>query len=192
MGRGDHLGNRRHADRIGSEKAQHAYFGRGLIARTRHSRVNTLTERDSLFGSRLRCRLAQAPVVGFAHVREARSQRLVIDSRQGVCARQIDVIGNEHQVARLEGNVDAAGGVRDDKEADPQAAEYPRREGRLRRRIALIEVNPPLQGCDAHALEFAQDQPARVSRGGGGREMRDLAEPDDNALPERTRQGSES
>jgi len=66
---------------------------------------------------------AQRLGIGLAHVGKADAEVVDVRSAQRVHAHQIDVIGDEHQIAGLELGVDSAGGVGDDELFDAQAAD---------------------------------------------------------------------
>ena len=61
----------------------------------------------------------QFGVIGRRHIGEALAEGLEVGTDQRV-GHQVDMVADDHQVARLEGGVQAAGGIRHEKELDAQ------------------------------------------------------------------------
>ncbi len=102
MAGGDDLEHGRHPDRVRAETLQHAQLGAGLVGRPREHDVDPLVEADAgPFGggagpSR------QLGVVRVGQGREPRAEDVDVGTEQRVVARQVEVVGDEHQLAGLE------------------------------------------------------------------------------------------
>ena len=57
---------------------------------------------------------AQARGVGLRHVEEAWAEAVVVGAGDGIASGEIDVVGDEDELALFEGGIDAAGGVGED------------------------------------------------------------------------------
>ena len=99
---------------------------------------------------------AQRRVVGVAHVGEPRPERVVVrpDERRG--SLQVEVIRDEHEIARREIFAHAAACIRDDERLRAQAPEHADAEHDPVGGVALVEVRPPLHHRDRHAGERAR------------------------------------
>ena len=84
---------------------------------------------------------------------------------------EVDVVGDNHQVANLEGGVHTAGGIRYEERFDAQFVHYTDREGHLLHGVALIIVEAALHGQDVHSAELAEDELSLMSLNGGHREI---------------------
>ena len=61
---------------------------------------------------------------------------------------QVDVVGDEHQVAATMMWIHAAARVGDQHRLDAEGREDPHGKRHLLRRIAFVEMKPPLHGYD--------------------------------------------
>ena len=95
------------------------------------------------------------------HVWETGSQFGHVGPDQRI-GHQVDMVGDDHQVARAERCIDAARGVRDEQEADAEQPHDADREGHLLHRIAFVVVEPSLHGHDAAAARLAENQTSLV------------------------------
>ena len=113
-------------------------------------------------------------VVGFVHVREARTGGEVL-AAQRVLGEEIDVVGDDHEVANLEGGVHATGSIGDEERLDAQFVHDADGERHLLHVVALVVVESALHGHDVDAPEFAEDELAAMSFDGGNGEVGDFA-----------------
>ena len=65
-----------------------------------HARVDAFRDLDPETGRSLTRSRAQLRVVGVAHVREARPERVVVRPDERRCALQVDVVGDEDEQSR--------------------------------------------------------------------------------------------
>src|SRR5436190_464282 len=61
--------------------------------------------------------------VGFGHVGEAGTQRVVVAADQRVLPHEVDVIGDQHQLAGMQFGIDRSGSVGEDHAIDAALAE---------------------------------------------------------------------
>ena len=90
-------------------------------------------------------------------------------------ALQVEVIRDEHEVARREVLANAAAGVRDDERAGAEPAEDPHAEHDAVGRVALVEVRAALHHRHRHPGEGAEHERARVPERRRDRPAGDLA-----------------
>ena len=116
------LGNRRHPNGIGSKQSIHAYLSRRFITWSCEGCVNTAAGGDSQPPRLFNYQFLQISRINFRHVREAQTESRIVGTHQRVPPGEIDVIGNQHQRARPEISVHAAGGIGDDQRLCAEAA----------------------------------------------------------------------
>src|SRR6266581_105979 len=114
MPRGNHFGNRGHANEISADHAQVADLRRRFVTRPKDSCVHTLIHPDSDAVCFADGHFAEALVVGRGHVMEAQTEALIVWPRERIDALQIDVIADDHKPALHELAFDAACGVGED------------------------------------------------------------------------------
>ena len=172
--RRDHLGHRAHPHDVRTQPAQHAVLCARLQTGTGDGDVHALPQQDPLVQRHLARQRAQQLVVRLRHVREARPQRVVVRAHERVVAQQIDVVGDEHQVARVPQRVHAAAGVRDDEDARAESPQHAHGERDLLEGVALVAVEPALHRDHAPAGEGPEQELAGVTLDGREGKPRDL------------------
>ena len=93
---------------------------------------------------------------------------------QRVLPHQVDVIGDQHQLAGMKFGIDGAGGVGEDHAIDAALGQLANAQGDFGAGIAFVIMGA---AGEHHHVGFAQaagDQLAGVSRGGDGRPSRDI------------------
>ena len=100
-------------------------------------------------------------------------RRSSLGPADGITAGEVDVVGEQDQLALLEIQPDAAGGVGDHQGGDSQAPQDAYRKGDFFRGISLVGVDAALHDRDRRAGDGADDQAAAVAFHGGLREMGD-------------------
>ena len=108
-------------------------------------------------------RSLQSDVIHMSHIRETGSQLLDVGADQRVVARKVDVIGDKHQVARVEVRVDAAAGVGHNDFLYAQLFEHVDRKAELTHGQSLIVVKASLHGNDGPAVQRAEHEPRGVA-----------------------------
>ena len=88
---------------------------------------------------------------------------------------EVDVVGNHHQVANLEGWVHATCSIRDEECLDAQFVHDAHRERHFLHRVAFVVVESPLHGHDVNPAKLSEDEFAGVSLDGRYREVGDVA-----------------
>ena len=132
----EYLGHGRHPREVTPEHADHPDLCRRLEGRAEPRRVDALGQRlPDPRGCRV-CERAKFGVVGGAHVREARPQRVVVrpDERRG--SLQVQVVRDEHELSRLQILANPSAGVRDDERACSEPRQNAHAERRRVRRDA--------------------------------------------------------
>ena len=96
------------------------------------------------------------------HVGEARPELGHVGTDQRI-GHQVDVVGDDHQVAHAERRVDAARSVRHKEVFDADLLHHAHREGHLLHRVALVVVEAALHGDDPAAFDLSEDHAALVA-----------------------------
>ena len=171
----------RHADRIASEKAVHAVFGRCLVCGTCLGHIDPLAQGDSKVGGGTVGSLAKLATVDCRHVGEPWTHLVNVLSDQRV-GHEADMVGDNHQVAHGEVGIDAAGGIADEEASDTQTAHDAYGECYLLHGVAFVVVEASLHGHDRGAVELSDDEVPLVAYGGTGLEVRYVAVRDNVGL----------
>ena len=102
-------------------------------------------------------------VVGFAHIGEAYAELLVIFSVQRMLGKEIDVVGNYHQITDFKIGIHASGGIRNHQILDTQRFHHTHRKGNLFHVVSFIEMETSLHGKHIHITEFSENEFSAVS-----------------------------
>ena len=169
---GDHLGHGTHAHEVRAHRAQHAVFGACFEIRARHRDVDPFPQHD-LVVERDRVReSAQLGIVRGGHIREARSLRVDVRPNQRIVAEQVDMIGDQHEVAGHPQWMHAARDVRHDQRLCPERLQDANRKRDLLQRVALVAMEAPLHHRDPPAAECPKQQTTRMGLHGRRRKAR--------------------
>ena len=76
---------------------------------------------------------------------------------------EIDMVGDNHDVADLEFGVHTTCGIRDEQRLDAQFVHHTYWECHVLHRVALIEVETTLHGEDVNTPEFTENQFATMA-----------------------------
>ena len=166
----DDLWDGGHAHGVATHGAVHAVFSRCLEGGTCGAQIDAVDQSDVLLLGNLGGQVDELVVVGFVHIREARSGGEVL-AAQRVFGEEIDVVGDDHEVANLEGGIHATGSIGDEERLDAQFVHDADGERHLFHGVALVVVEAPLHGHDVYAAQLAEDECAGVSLDGGDGEV---------------------
>ena len=182
MGGGQGLGDGGHAHRVRTQNAHRADLGGGLKLGAGEEVVHALVnpQVDAL-GAVLR-KLSQRGGVHVGHVEEAGAEFVHIGAAQRAVTGQLDVILDDHDVARAVGLVHRAGGVGQDGGLHAQQLEQAHRDHQLLKIVALVGVEAAGHADHLFARHRAEDQLARVGIDGGDQEVRDVLVVDDDGI----------
>ena len=168
--RRDALEHGRHPDRVPAEPGEHPDLGRGLVVRPGQADVDPSASSTPSAAPaawrRARSRGLQASVRSVN--RGPSSSALRPDER--VPAGQVDVVAHDHERARPERRIEAAGRVGQHDDPWPRGA-WNSSTGWTTRPgcVALVEVEAALEHHDRPAAEAAEQQPPGVTGRRGGR-----------------------
>ena len=84
---------------------------------------------------------------------------------------EVDVVGDDHQIADAEVRAHAAGRVRHEERLDAQLVHHALREGDLPHRPSFVVVEATLHGHDVLASELSEDELSAMSLNGRHREV---------------------
>ena len=102
-------------DSVRAQYAQHPHLGGGLKAGAGQLAVHALLHGYARPLCHAADDLAELRVVDMRHVGEASAQLLDVRADEGVREKAHDVVGDEHEVARVKARIHAAGGVREEQ-----------------------------------------------------------------------------
>ena len=153
----DDLRNGTHTYRITTQRAVHPVFGRCLEGGSLYAYIHTMHHIDALLLSNLVGLGNQSEVVRLVHVGESRTRREVLPT-QRVFGEEIDMIGDDHQVADLERGIHAARRVAHEEGLDAQLVHHADGEGDLFHGVAFIKVETPLHGHDILVTKLSEDE----------------------------------
>ena len=173
MARHDHLRHGGHAGRIAADILEIAVFGLRLERRPRAAHIHAVLELDILLlgdGGRLGDQLL---VVAVVHIRKAGTEFGDVGADQRI-GHQVDMVGDDHQVADAERGVDAARSVRYKEVFDAELPHDAHRERHLLHAVAFVIVETALHGHDPAALDHAENHTAFVSFDRGDGESRNI------------------
>lgn len=158
----NHLRHCTHADGIGSETMIHLVFGWCLESRTLYSDIYAMHNPYSLFLGNLVCLGNQTEVVGLVHIRETWTCGEIL-STQRMLGEEVDVVGDDHEVANLELGIHTARGIADEECLDAKLVHHSDGERNLLHRVALIVMEATLHSHDVLTTEFAEDKLSGMS-----------------------------
>ena len=87
---------------------------------------------------------------------------------------EVDMVGNNHQVANFEGGIHATGSIRDEERLDAQFVHDAYGEGNFLHVVSFIVVETPLHRHDINATQFAEDKGTGMSLYGRNGEVGNL------------------
>lgn len=90
---------------------------------------------------------------------------------QRMLGEEVDVVGDNHQVANLEARVHTARSIRHEERLDAQFVHHANGECHLLHRVALVEVEASLHGHDVNAAQLTENQFAAMAFHGRYREV---------------------
>ena len=169
----DDLWDGGHAYSIAAKDPVHLILGRCLEGGSLYADIYTVGDAYLLlpgYGGGL---LDEVHVIGLVHVGEARPCGEVL-SAQRMLGKEVDVVGDDHQVTYLEGGVHASGSIANEEGLYAQFVHDAHGEGHLLHGVAFVIVEAPLHGHDVHAAELAEDELAGVPFYGGDGEVGNL------------------
>ena len=169
-----HLRDGRHANGIAPHYAIHLIFCRGLEGWSLYAYVNTIGDANLALSGNLCSCFDKVGVVGLMHVGEARTCGEVL-ATQRMFREQIDMVGDDHQVANLEGWIHATCCIGDKECLDAQLVHDANGEGDSLHAVAFVVVETSLHGQDVNTSQLAEDELAGVAFYGRDREVRYLA-----------------
>ena len=80
--------------------------------------------------------------------------------------KEVEVVGDDHEVTDVELRVHAAGCIADKERLDAQLVHDAHGECHFLHRVALVEVETAVHGHDILAAQFAEDELAGMSLDG--------------------------
>ena len=157
-----HFGNGAHAHSIASETVIHFLFCWGLKGGTLHTEVHAVNQTDAFLLSYLIGFGNEMVVIGLVHVGETRTGGEVF-SAQRVFGEEVDMVGDDHEIADFKLRVHSSRGVGDKERLDTQFVHHANGEGHLLHRVALIIMETSLHRHDILVAKFSEDQFSTVS-----------------------------
>jgi len=169
----DHLRHSAHTYGVATKETIHLIFGRGLEGRSLYTHIDAILQADLLLACNFTGQFDQFRVVGLMHIRETWTRGEVL-ATQRMLRKEVDMVGDDHQVTNLKAWVHATCGIADEERLDSQFIHHTYREGHFFHRITLIEMEAAFHGQDIYATQFAEDQSAAMSLYGRDGEVGNL------------------
>src|ERR1017187_9593935 len=135
--------------------------------------------------------LAKLCIVGVRHVRETRTETIVVGAHQRILALQVDMVANDHQRTPAVVRIDPTGSVGQDNRLQAHPTKRANRERHLLRGVALVEMHAPLHGSDRDAGNGPDHQRSRMAHRGAAREERNIPIRNADAVFEFVREATE-
>ena len=174
MPRDNRLRHGGHADRVRAKDARHADFGGRFVRRAVHPHIHALLQGDAEGFRRLTAFFHQLHVISVGHVGEARAEFGEVPACQRVMAGHVDEVGEHHQAALREIQVDPARRIGDNERLHAKERHHAHRHGDILQVITLIIVEAPLHHAHALPVEGARPPASGVTGCGGHGESGDV------------------
>ena len=158
----DDLRNGRHTHGIATQRTIHPIFCWCLEGRACSAYIDTINQTDILLLGNLGSQIDELVVVGLVHVWETGTCREVLTT-QRMLREEVDMVGDNHQVANLEGGIHTTSGIRDKERLNAQLVHHTNGEGDFLHVIALVVVKTALHGHDVYTTELAKDEGTSMS-----------------------------
>ena len=169
----NHLRNGRHTYGVATQGTVHPIFCRCLERGTCRADIDAIDQTDILLLGNLGSQIDELVVVSFVHIWEAWSCGEVL-ATQRMLGEEVDMVGNNHQIANLEGRIHATGSIRDKECLDAQFVHDAYGEGHFLHVVSLVVVEAALHSHDVYATQFAEDEGTSVTLDGRYGEVRNL------------------
>ena len=164
-----------HAYGIGTKDPEHTDLCGGLIVGTGVHGVNTFLQADTGCSGFFFDGSAQIRGVQIRHIWETGTKGIQIGADQGIGTGEIDMIGDQHEIAGAEAYIYAAAGIGQYQRLDAQGSKNPYGQGDLLLGKTFIVMDPALEYNHSLAAFLAEDQCAAVSGYSRNREVGDFA-----------------
>ena len=170
----DHFGYGAHTYGVATEDVVHFVFSGSLESRTLSSEVHTFLYFDALFLGNLASHLQELLVVSFAHIWETWTSGEVW-SVQGMFGHEVDVVGDEHQVADFEVGIHTSGSIAYEELFDAEFVHHTYGEGDFLHIIAFVIVEAAFERHDFLATQTTEYEAAAVTFDSRNGEVGDFA-----------------
>ena len=158
----DHFGYGAHTNGVATEDAVHFVFSRCLECWSLSCEVDTLLHFDALFLCYLASHLQKFLVISFAHIWEAWASGEV-GTMQGMFGHEIDVVGDEHQIADFEVGIHTSGSIAHEELLNAQFVHHTYGEGDLLHVIAFVVVEAAFERHDFFTTQTTEYETAAMT-----------------------------
>ena len=141
----DDLRNGGHTHGITAKQMVHLIFCRCLEGGTLYTDIDAVLHLDVILLGNLVGQCHQRHVIGLMHIREPWTGGEVLAAER-VLWEEVDMVGDDHQVADAECGVHATSGITDEECLDAQFVHHTDRECHFFHRVTLIEMEAALHG----------------------------------------------
>ena len=170
----DDFGHGTHTNGVTTQQAVHLVFGRSFERGSLNAHIYAVLHLDAFLASYLVSQCDELVVVGLVHVGEAGAGGEIL-AAEGMLGEEIDVVGDDHDVADFEFGVHASGSIADEERLDAQFVHHADGEGHVLHRVAFIEMEAALHGHDVLASQPPEDEFAAMAFDGGNWEVGNVA-----------------
>ena len=162
MRRRERFGYGGHAHRIRAKHARSPNFGRGFKLRAGKEHVYPLVHGKATALCAFPCHRAQRRRISLGHIEKARPKCIQVWPAQRACARELDMIGEDHHVARAVLLVYSARRIGEDERAHAKELEHAHRQNKLLICIPFIKMEPAGHADHPFPLHRAENEFPRV------------------------------
>ena len=157
------LGNRGHAHGISAQDSAHPDLRGGFVVGAGVHGINALLQRDAVFRGLFLDGLAQRGGVQIGHIREPGAEGIQVGPDQRIGTGEVDVIGDQHQIAGTERKIYTAAGVGQYQCFHTQSSQNPDRQGDFLLRESFVIMNSSLQDHNGLVSFPSKDQGTAVT-----------------------------
>jgi hypothetical protein len=172
----------RHTDGIGTQCTIHTNFRRSFIAGASHTQVYSLSNWNPKMPGDIQGNFPHAGIVCIAHIRKTGARFIEIwptqriGRYQRIGSHHINMIVNQHQVARPEFRIQSARRIGHDQTTNSQTAQNPYRKRDFLHRIPFVEMDAALKSNTGYSLDGTKDKVALMTCNSGIGKMRNFSE----------------
>lgn len=165
VARHDDLRYGRHAHGVATHDAEHTVLGGCFKCGALYAGIHAVAQGDAFLLGNLVGHGDELMVVRLMHVGEAWAGGNVL-SAQRMLGEEVEVVGDDHEVADVELRIHASGGVAHKERLDAELIHDTHGECYFLHGVALVEMEASLHGHDVLASQLAEDEFACVALNG--------------------------
>ena len=164
----------RHTDGITADDTEILILSRGLESGAGSAYIDAMHQTDVIFFGDLIGENHEVVIVSLGHGRETGTKFLEILATEGILGEEVDMVGDDHNIADDEILVHTAGSIADEESFDTKFTHHTHRESDLLHVVTFIIVETPLHSHDILAAKVTEDEFTGVTLNGRNGEIGDV------------------